>query len=177
MTTWVALLRGVNVGGITIRSADLAAVFAALGFESVRTVLASGNVVFDAGGAASTRAKLKTAIEGALRDRFGYDAWIVLVTLGELATAADGFPFDDADASRQPWVIFCVDDATRDELVGAAARLDASADPVASGPGVVYWNPVKGTTVDTPFAKILAKAAYKPRTTNRNLRTLRRILG
>ena len=85
--------------------------------------------------------------------------------------------FDDADASRQPWVIFCVDDATRDELVGAAAQLDASADPVASGPGVVYWNPVKGTTVDTPFAKILAKAAYKPRTTNRNLRTLRRILG
>ncbi|MCH6229608.1 DUF1697 domain-containing protein [Microbacterium sp. CFH 31415] len=49
MTTWVALLRGVNVGGITIRSADLAEVFAELGFESVRTVLASGNVVFEAG--------------------------------------------------------------------------------------------------------------------------------
>jgi uncharacterized protein (DUF1697 family) len=177
MTTWVALLRGVNVGGITIRNADLAEVFAALGFERVRTVLASGNVVFEAGGAASGRAKLKTAIEGALRTRFGYDAWIVLVTLGELATAADGFPFDDTDASRQPWVIFCVDDATRDELVTAAAQLDASADPVASGPGVVYWNPVKGTTVDTPFAKVLAKTTFKPRTTNRNLRTLRRILG
>ena len=133
MTTWVALLRGVNVGGITIRNADLAEVFAALGFERVRTVLASGNVVFEAGGAASGRVKLKTAIEGALRTRFGYDAWIVLVTLGELATAADGFPFDDTDASRQPWVIFCVDDATRDELVTAAAQLDASADPVAPG--------------------------------------------
>ncbi|MCH6229607.1 DUF1697 domain-containing protein [Microbacterium sp. CFH 31415] len=112
-----------------------------------------------------------------MRTRFGYDAWIVLVTRGELATAVDGFPFDDADASRQPWVIFCVDDATRDELVTAAAPLDASADPVVSGPGVVYWNPVKGTTVDTPFAKVLAKTAFKPRTTNRNLRTLRRILG
>ena len=93
------------------------------------------------------------------------------------STAADGFPFDDSDASRQPWVVFCADDATRDELVAAASELDASADPVAPGPGVVYWNPVKGTTVDTPFAKLLAKVAYKSRTTNRNLRTVRRILG
>ena len=36
---------------------------------------------------------------------------------------------------------------------------------------------MKGTTVDTPFAKLLAKPKYKPLTTNRNLRTLRRILG
>lgn len=190
MTTWVALLRGVNVGGITIRSADLAAVFTSLGFGDVRTVLASGNVVFDAGGAAagpsaagggaqraSERARLKTSIEKALRDRFGYDAWIVLVTADELEAAADAFPFDDTDASRQPWVIFCVDDATRDELVSAASGMDASADPVAPGPGVVYWNPAKGTSVDTPFARVLARAAYKPRTTNRNLRTIRRILG
>src|SRR5690606_2806074 len=78
MTTWVALLRGVNVGGITIRNADLKDVFAELGFDAVRTVLASGNVVFEAGDAASARPKLKSAIEKALGDRFGYDAWIVL---------------------------------------------------------------------------------------------------
>ena len=45
MTAWVALLRGVNVGGITIRNADLAALMRDdLGFDDVRTVLASGNV-------------------------------------------------------------------------------------------------------------------------------------
>jgi uncharacterized protein (DUF1697 family) len=177
MTAWVALLRGVNVGGITIRGTDLAEVFTSMGFTSVRTVLASGNVVFEAGRTASARSQLKSSIEGALRDRFGYEAWIVLVTADELAAAADAFPFDADDAERQPWVIFCVDDATRDELLTQARGMDAAADPVAPGPGVVYWNPVKGTTVDTPFAKLLAKAAYKPRTTNRNLRTIRRILG
>ncbi|MHC3000280.1 DUF1697 domain-containing protein [Microbacterium sp. HJ5] len=176
-TTWIALLRGVNVGGITIRSAELAPVFTDLGFRAVRTVLASGNVIFETDAAASARAKLKISIEKALRGRFGYDAWIVLVTEDELRAAADAFPFDEDDASRQPWVIFCVDQATRDELVAAAEAMDAAADPVAPGPGVVYWNPVKGTTVDTPFARLLAKAAYKPRTTNRNLRTLRRIAG
>ncbi|MET0734933.1 MAG: DUF1697 domain-containing protein [Microbacterium sp.] len=177
MTSWVALLRGVNVGGITVRSADLARVFRDEGFEDVRTVLASGNVAFESDASRRSRATLKTRIETALRTAFDYDAWIVLVTADEVRSAIDGFPFDADEAERQPWVVFCVDDATRDELAEAAASLDADVDPVAAGPGVVYWNPVKGTTVDTPFAKLLAKAAYKPRTTNRNLRTLVKIVG
>lgn len=182
-TAWVALLRGVNVGGITIRSADLWALFDDLGLDEVRTVLASGNVAFSTGGTAETRAApstridLKTLIENGLRDRFGYDAWIVLVTRDELAEAVDLFPFDDSAADRQPYVVFCTDDATRDELVDAAASLDHAIDPVAPGAGVVYWNPPKGRTLDTAFAKVIGRRAYKERTTNRNLRTLFKILG
>jgi uncharacterized protein (DUF1697 family) len=176
MTDWVALLRGVNVGGITIRSADLSALFRdELGLDSVKTFLASGNVRFESETATSGRADLKASIEKALRSRFGYDAWIVLVTVAELERAVEKFPFDETDAARQPWVIFCVDTATRDELAGAAASLDPDIDPVAKGPGVVYWNPPKGSTTDTPFAKVLGKATYKSRTTNRNLRTLVKI--
>jgi uncharacterized protein (DUF1697 family) len=176
VTTWIALLRGVNVGGIAIRSADLAALFRdGLGLESGGTFLASGNVRFEADAAPAGRAALKSSIEQALRERFGYDAWIVLVTLDELQRAIEEFPFDETDAARQPWVVFCVDTATRDELVEAAASIDALIDPVAIGPGVVYWSPAKGSTTDTPFAKVLARAAYKARTTNRNLRTLVKI--
>lgn len=187
MTAWIALLRGVNVGGVTITNAELARVFAGLGFQAVRTVLASGNVAFEATG---ERAALKTAIETALRSTFDYEAWIVLVTADEMRHAIDGFPFDETDAARQPWVVFCVDAQTRDEL--AAASVDPDLDPLAIGspapavgdaptdagaPGVVYWNPPKGSSTDTPFAKMLARAAYKPRTTNRNLRTLAKIVG
>lgn len=177
MTAWVALLRGVNVGGITIRSADLAHVFRELGFDAVRTVLASGNVTFETDAAPDHRAALKKRIEEALGTRFGYDAWILLITRDELARAIEGFPFDGTDAARQPWVVFCIDDSTRDELIDAAASLDASVDPVGSAPAVVYWNPAKGSSTDTPFAKVLAKRTFKPRTTNRNLRTLIKILG
>jgi len=177
MTRWVALLRGVNVGGITIRSADLTDLFRDTGFEAVRTVLASGNVAFETDVVPSARAALKSKIEDALRARFAYDAWILLVTRDELAKAIEGFPFDATDVDRQPWVVFCVDDPTRDELVDAAASLDHSVDPVAAGGGVVYWNPRKGSSTDTPFAKVLAKTTFKPRTTNRNLRTLVKIVG
>ncbi|MEN2740949.1 DUF1697 domain-containing protein [Microbacterium sp. X-17] len=177
MTEWVALLRGVNVNGITIRSVDLAALLRDLGLSEVKTVLASGNATFRSDDELSARSDLKDRIEKGLRDRFGYDAWILLVAHHELAAAIDAFPFDDADADRQPYVVFCVDEHTRAELADAAASLDASVDPVASGAGVVYWNPPKGQSTDTPFAKIAARTTYKARTTTRNLRTLRKILG
>lgn len=177
MTEWVVLLRGVNVGGITVRSADLRETLEALGLGDVRTVLASGNAAFSASGGRGERSRLKARIEGALRDRFEYDAWVLLFTRDELAAAAEAFPFDAEDSARQPWLVFCGDEATRDELVAAAASLDPAPDPVAAGPGVVYWNPPKGSSTDTAFAKLIAKRTYKERTTNRNLRTVLKILA
>jgi len=46
VTEWVALLRGVNVGGISIRSVDLRELLTRMGLEDVRTFLASGNAAF-----------------------------------------------------------------------------------------------------------------------------------
>lgn len=177
MSDWVALLRGVNVGGVTIRSADLGALFDDLGFTGVRTVLASGNVAFTAPEAAARRGALKARIEGALGERFGYDAWIVLVLHDELRAAVAAFPFDRDSDQRQPYAVFCVDEATRDELLGAAASLDAATDPIAPGEGVVYWTPAKAQTLRTPFAKVLARRTFAARTTTRNLRTLVKIVA
>lgn len=174
MTGYVALLRGVNVGGVTIRSAELREVFERLGFEAVRTVLASGNVRFEA--SADDDAELKRRIEAALGERFGYEAWIVLVTRDALARVVEAFPFDADDASRQPYVVFASEPAVIDELVADAGELDPGADPVQPGDSVLYWNPVKGTTLHTPFGKLLGKPRFAPTTTNRNLRTLHKLL-
>ncbi|WP_308796645.1 DUF1697 domain-containing protein [Agromyces silvae] len=175
MTGYVALLRGVNVGGVTIKSGELREVFEELGFDAVRTVLASGNVRFEA--SVKDDAALKRRIEAALGDRFGYDAWIVLVTRDALERVVDGFPFDEHDATRQPYVVFASKPEVIDELVEAAGDLDPDADPIRPGDSVLYWNPVKGTTLHTPFGKMLGKPRFAPTTTNRNLRTLHKILG
>ncbi|MBM7504930.1 DUF1697 domain-containing protein [Agromyces aurantiacus] len=175
MTEWIALLRGVNVGGVTIRSAELREVFEGLGFSAVRTVLASGNVAFETG--TSAAARLKREIERALSERFGYEAWIVLLTAERLRAVVEAFPFDAHDGGRQPYVVFASEPAAIDALLKAIGEPDPRVDPIERGDGVAYWNPVKGTTVDTPFAKVLAKPVFKTTTTNRNLRTLEKLLA
>ena len=59
MTRYAAFLRGVNVGGVTLKMADVAAAFTAAGFTDVKTVLASGNVLLTS--VSSTAAVSSTA--------------------------------------------------------------------------------------------------------------------
>jgi uncharacterized protein (DUF1697 family) len=170
----VALLRGVNVGGVTVTSAPLAAVFRDLGFGEVRTVLASGNVVFDGGGAPPS--VLKGTIEKALADAFGYDAWIVLTDQARVRAVVESFPFAEAP-DRQPYVLFASDEGVLAELAElAVSDTAAGIERVTPGDGVLYWDLPRGSSTDTAFAKRTARARYRSTTTTRNLRTLRKLL-
>jgi uncharacterized protein (DUF1697 family) len=181
MTRFAAFLRGVNVGGITIRSADLADLFRSLGFDGVKTVLASGNVLFetDAPGSSAGAAALKGRIESALRERFGYDAWIMLVEHSELAGIVDGFPYDEVD-DLQPYVVFSSDPAVTATIAEFVEALDPAAEPAERAQvrddRTVYWEVPKGHSLDTALAKYLAKPKFKSATTTRNLRTLRKLV-
>ena len=178
MTDWVALLRGVNVGGITIRSADLAGVFRELGFDAVRTVLASGNVAFETDAAASARAQLKTQIEAALRDAVRLRR---LDPAHHRATSSRRRSTDSRSTRPTRRASRGSSSASTTRPVTSSWRQRHPSTPRSTrsrrAPGVVYWNPRKGSSTDTPFAKLLAKKTFKPRTTNRNLRTLAKILG
>ena len=179
--SWIALLRGVNVGGVTIRSADLAKVFRSAGFTGVRTVLASGNVVFDdpehepGETAHDARGALKRRIERALAEAFGYEAWIVLTHQHALAEVVDAYPWPEAD-EVQPYVMFSSEQSSLDALLAFSAAAGEQPDRVAPGDGVLYWEVPKGSSTDTAFAKESSKARFKPHVTTRNLRTLRKLL-
>src|SRR5579862_9176374 len=78
MTGFVCFLRGVNVEGKgKVPMAELTALFEELGFESVKTVLQSGNVVFAAKGKA---AELSKTIGSAIEERFRYRSDVHLLT-------------------------------------------------------------------------------------------------
>lgn len=176
MTRYVALLRGVNVGGVNIKMADLAAAFRELGYADVKTVLASGNVAFEADAAAN---ELKPQIEAALRERFGYEAWVHVLTVGEIARIVEAFPFDAEREGWHPYVIFLMGEL----LTNAEPRetlLDLELDPalesVADGDGVLYWTVERGHTLDSVVGKASGKTRFKALTTTRNLRTLIKLL-
>ena len=174
MTRFVALLRGVNVGNIKVTSADLAAMARDLGLAEVRTVLATGNLLFSSDDDATSS---KARIEGGLRDTFGYDAWIVLTTVDHIAAVVDDYPFDPERDGYQPYVLFGSEPAVLDELEAAAGDLAPADEQVAPGDRVLYWECPRGSSTDTPFAKLVARTRYRPSTTTRNLRTLHKLLS
>lgn len=174
MSRYIALLRGVNVGGVTIASADLADVFRGLGYGGVKTVLASGNVVFEADAAASA---LKPAIETALRQRFGYEAWVHVLDTAGLRRIVDAFPFDAEREGWHPYVIFLMGDEPREALLALGSQLDRAVESLAPGDGVLYWTVLKGSTLDSVVGKASSKPRYKALMTTRNLRTLNKLLG
>ncbi|MGJ0120782.1 DUF1697 domain-containing protein [Williamsia sp. MIQD14] len=173
MARYVALLRGINVGGVRVGMSDLRDEFAQLGFTDVRTVLATGNVVFDSG-TDSEPSQLRALIEPALGTRFGYEAFVFVHTVDRVAAATAAYPFDERDGVHA-YVVFVADDAVLTELLGV--DIDGDVESVARGDGVVYWSVPQKQTLTSPFGKVLGNPKYKATTTNRNLRTLRKILG
>ncbi|MCK9485715.1 MAG: DUF1697 domain-containing protein [Dehalococcoidia bacterium] len=174
-TALVAFLRGVNVGGINIKMADLARTFEDFGFTDVKTILASGNVRFtttDPNGPA-----LKRRIEAALTDRFGYEAWVILLDLPSVRRVIEGYPFDTDEDVKQPWAMLLAEPGVMEDLLAGATDLDPDVERVQPGEGVLYWEVTRGQTTKSVFAKHSAKARFKAVTTTRNLRTLHKLLA
>jgi uncharacterized protein (DUF1697 family) len=107
MKTYIALLRAINVGGHACVTMDqLREAFAAAGCRNVRTLIQSGNVIFE------SAARSPEAIAGRIRPRLrallGSEPGIVLRTLEEIEELVRQAPFKDADAGKDAkfYVVF-----------------------------------------------------------------------
>jgi uncharacterized protein (DUF1697 family) len=172
MTRYAAFLRGVNVGGVNLKMADVATALTDAGFANVRTILASGNVLLDSSdGVTAVRKKA----EATMRERFGYDAWVLAYDIDAVRAVADAYPFEREVDGYQSYVTFVADAAVLDELA-ALGDSAGSDEKISRGDGVVYWQVPKGSTLDSTIGKTMGKPRYKSSTTTRNLRTLAKVL-
>ncbi|MCU1531346.1 MAG: hypothetical protein JWO49_917 [Arthrobacter sp.] len=168
MNGYAVFLRGINVGGINIKMADLRDALEFRPFTGVKTLLASGNVVLASG---LDPAGVKQEFEACLRETFGYDAWVVVLTAGRVAelVAACRYPADDA--SMHTYLTLASDPDVLSELQRAASALDGT-ELTRLGPEAIAWLAPAGGTLESPFSKLSSKPKYKAATTTRNLRTL-----
>jgi uncharacterized protein (DUF1697 family) len=169
-TTWVALLRGINVGGRNrILMADLRTCFEDAGYTDVRTYIQSGNVVF--GADEPDREQLRGAIESILAQAFDYGATVELrdaTELGAVVEAApDGFG-SDKDTFLDD-VLFLMPPLDPHEARAALALRDG-VDTAWTGPGVVYSRRVKAQASQSGLSRITAHPFYR-RMTIRNWNT------
>ena len=96
MSSHLALLRGVNVGGKNkVSMAELRSLFEHLGFADVSTYIQSGNVLFS-----PTTSVTPEAVQVAIKERLGVDVTVVLRTPRELRRAVDALPFTDVEMSK-----------------------------------------------------------------------------
>lgn len=103
MNTWVALLRGINVGGNNILPMkDLRALLEAQGFEDVKTYIQSGNMVFRSG--SDDAELLAKQIENAIEQDFGFRPPVLLLSNEELGAAVSANPYPEGDPKT---VQFC----------------------------------------------------------------------
>jgi uncharacterized protein (DUF1697 family) len=112
---WVALLRGVNLGARNkVPMAELRKLLETAGYGSVRTYIASGNVLLEAPPGAT---KLAAALERVVADEFGVKTAVILRKPRDLAATVAAHPFANASETH---VAFLAARPTK----AAAARLD-----------------------------------------------------
>lgn len=174
MARYVALLRGINLGGKNkLPMAKLVRAFEAAGASDVRTYVQSGNVVFAA--AATEAAPIVAAVVAGIREREGISAPIVLMTVDEVAEVLDSSPFLRAGAAPESVHFAFLSDAPSAARVAALAQDRSPGDAFAVDRRVVHLHLPNGVA-RTKLTNAWLDAQLATVSTLRNLRTVRALV-
>jgi uncharacterized protein (DUF1697 family) len=166
---YVALLRGINVGGKSlVRMADLKDCVEELGYEEVSTFIASGNVLFET--SERDAAKLESTLEKALERRFGRPIAVVVRSGTEFRRIVDAIP--------RRWI---GNDGVRVNVAFVRRTLDGrklareleprdGIDELVATKAAVIWATRRDALTRSGMQKLVGSAAYKDLTV-RNLNT------
>ena len=164
VAAYVALLRGINVGGKNlIKMPELKGCFEAGGFKEVVTYIQSGNVLFRSAGSGS--AALARRIEEMLTSTFGYRGSVVLSSRAQLRAVVERAPEGfgaDPDTFRYD-VIFLKEPLTaRAALKSVPTR--QGVDEVHAGPGVLYSSRLISRAAQSHLGKVVSLPIYQSMT-------------
>jgi uncharacterized protein (DUF1697 family) len=173
---YVALLRGINVGGHRIKMDRLRGLFEELDVQDVSTFIASGNVLFssdsrDADG-------LRASIELHLKRELGYEVQTFLRTPADLAsiTQTDVSEDREGEPPLSHYVIFLHEPASG-ALRTTLSGLESEMDTFRFSGREIHWR-IRGKMSQSPlFGGDLERATRSLPTTTRNMSTLRRLVA
>jgi uncharacterized protein (DUF1697 family) len=175
MDPYVALLRGINVGGKNlIKMTALKACFEQHGFCSVVTYIQSGNVLFES--ARSSPAKLLARIEAMLGTAFRYEASVVLRTREQLRQVVDGAPEGfGADSARYRYDVLFLKPSLTAPVALESVPTRAGVDRAHAGEGVLYFSRLVRRASQSQLSRIVSMPIYREMTI-RNWNTTTKLL-
>ncbi|HMJ92861.1 MAG TPA: DUF1697 domain-containing protein [Allosphingosinicella sp.] len=169
MGKFVALLRGINVGGhARVPMAELRALAEGLGWKQVRTYIQSGNLVFEAGGKASA---LEAALEESLEKAFGFVPAVIVRSASEWTDLAAANPFPKESESEPNRVMIGL--SKHRPKPGAAEEIEARAsagERVREAGGTVWFHYPEGAGNSKLTPSLIDRLVGSPLTA-RNWRT------
>jgi uncharacterized protein (DUF1697 family) len=139
--TWLALLRGINVVGRNkVPMKALASALEGAGFQSVRTYIQSGNIVFRSSG--SEPGALARKIARLVARDFKCAPAVLVIGKAELAAAIRGNPFPGADRNHKSLHLYFLASRPESPDIDSLARLDAGREEFELKGRVFYlWTP------------------------------------
>jgi uncharacterized protein (DUF1697 family) len=174
MPRFVALLRGINVGGHTVKMERLRELFVGLGYADVSSFIASGNVIFEA--AEADEALLVAQIEALLQDALGYAVPTFLRTPAELAATAAHAPWPAAEFASPDSALYISFFAAPPpaEMLGRLLALRTPDDDFAVHGRELFWLRRRRISETTIPDAALNRAIGQP-STMRNATTVRKL--
>ena len=158
---YVALLRGINVGGNNlIKMIELRSSFASMGFGDVVTYIQSGNVVFSS--KQTNKTKLTALIEKALSEAFSYESKVVVISRSDMeqvvAQAPKGFG-KDTELYRYD-VLFVKEPLKTSEALKDAPTAPG-VDTVHAGDHALYFRRLVSKATQSKLNKLVQRPVYK----------------
>jgi uncharacterized protein (DUF1697 family) len=172
---YVALLRGINVGGSNlIRMPALKACFEAQGHRDVATYIQSGNVLFTAG--RSNQLVLTRQIEKALSKTFAYQSRVVVRSFEQMTSVVERAPkgFGGRPAAYRYDVVFLKEPLTAAEAMKSMTA-NPAVDRVFAGDGVLYLSRLISKAAQSHLTRVVGKPEYQNMTI-RNWNTTGKLL-
>lgn len=165
---YVALLRGINVGGNSkVSMIKLKEVFESYGFLNVKTYINSGNVIFES--SKKKAIELENDIEGLLEKTF-FPIVVVVISEEDLNKVIAEAPKSwKTDEDLRKYVGFMKSPSKPEDVV-KEAQLKEGIDFLDTGPGVIYMTTKMEGITKSNFSKLAAKKIYKQMTI-RNINT------
>jgi uncharacterized protein (DUF1697 family) len=172
MRKYIALFRGINVGGNNkLPMKELASVLEGLGLRDIRTYIQSGNVVFT--GKDADRDKLASRISATIKKSHGFEPWVLLLETAALEKTIKGNPYPEAEtAGNTLHVNFLATAPLRPDLA-ALNKLKAASERFELKGEVLYLHAPDGIA-RSKLASGMERLLGVP-TTSRNWNTVLRL--
>jgi uncharacterized protein (DUF1697 family) len=163
MAHYVALLRGINVGGNNlIKMPALKACLEAQGLRDVVTYIQSGNVVFQSG---EPRLKLTRQVEQALGTAFNYQATVVLRSRKQLQDTIAGAPKGfGANTTKYRYDVIFLKEPLSAAVAMKSVRTKEGVDEAHAGVGALYFSRLIRRASQSLLSRIISLPIYKSMT-------------